>query len=189
MKSPIKEYWEEKLNIKYDIELEYYKKLCGKKYNKKLLSTKSDLHNNEDYITYNKWRSHILKTIENLTADELEEYSKFLNQQYRNKNTKLGSFNTLLIPFGICVIGGVVIAPAFDIIMKMATNNDFSLDCKYIVSSTFAFSEICIILFVVLLFYWLNNTHDNESVLLYFYQDIKEIVDKRIEGLYKKVQV
>ena len=164
---PLKEFWERKLNIKYDTEIEYYKKFCGGSYKYEILFNDSDYYNNLEDITYENWKNHILKTIENLTFKELEEYLRFINQQCRNKETKLISFQSLLTPYAIGLIGGGIISPIFSIILD---GNGY-----------FFFIAVLFILYLIYLFKYFCSTHETSSNIKYFYQDIKEIVEERIE--------
>lgn len=163
---PLKEFWERKLNIKYDTEIEYYKKFCGLQHKYTLL-TDSNFYAKSEDITYSNWKKHILKIIEKLSINELKEYLRFLNQQCRNKETKLISFQSLLTPYAIGLIGGGIISPIFSIILD---GNGY-----------FFFIAVLFILYLIYLFKYFCSTHETSSNIKYFYQDIKEIVEERIE--------
>ncbi len=184
----LKKFWEKKLKIKYDIELEHYKKLCGHPYKYKMLINNPDLCSNSGYITYGNWKKHILIKIENLTVNQLKEYSRFLNQQYRNRESKLISFRTLLIPYVICVISAGILTPVFNILMDVSLEiSAVSINIGHIIV-TIIILLICIVpIFIsIYIFCQLNKRNDNESICQYFYQDMKEIVDERIKQLEDK---
>lgn len=119
---PLKELWEAKLNIKYNMEIEYYKKFCGVPYKYKTLRKNTDLYNDSEKTTYENWKCHIFKTIERLSLEELSEYSRFLNQENRNRETQLISLRSLLIPYAICIIGGGLISPVFSILIDISSD-------------------------------------------------------------------
>jgi len=163
---PLKEFWEHKLNIKYNIEIEYYKKFCGGSYKYEILLKDTDLYNDLEDITYDNWKRHILKIIENLSIKELKEYSKFLNQQCRDYDTKFTLVQTIFVPliFYLVIISLSPLMNSLDV---------FSKNYIYII-----FLGGITMLFMYLLIMLLS--HKKDVVHKFFYQDIKEIVDERI---------
>lgn len=167
---PLKEFWEQKLNIKYDTELEYYKKLCGLPYKYEMLDSNPDLYNRLEDITYGNWKSHILKNIKNCTINELEEYSRFLNQQYRNWDTQFTLFQTIFAPL-IFYFVTICFSPIVSSLNIFGENSN-----NLVIYLIFLFGVT--ILFVSLLIRLLSSKKD--QVIKNFYKDIKEIVDERI---------
>lgn len=48
----ITEFWEKKLNLNYNAEIEYYRKLCGFKYNNRLLYRNPQYNTKSKCISY-----------------------------------------------------------------------------------------------------------------------------------------
>lgn len=162
----LKEFWERKLNVKYDIEIEYYKKFCGVSYKYKELLKNPELYNDSEDITYNNWKRHILKTIEKLSIKELKEYSRFLNQENRNRNIAFSFWQSLIIPYIVMMISVyfTIIVPIFEGYNEVA--NSFIIIAWFLV---------VILVFRKLLVNVIELKTQN------FYFDIKQIVDERIE--------
>ncbi|MDE5539058.1 MAG: hypothetical protein K2J20_01055 [Bacilli bacterium] len=163
----LKEFWERKLNIKYDIEIEYYKRFCGVSYKYKLLLKNTDLYNASEDITYDNWKKHILKTIENLSIKELREYSRFLNQENVSRNFAFGFWQSLIIPY---------------IVMMISTYTTMAVPIfgNYYNEVAYSFFIIMWLLGIILIFKKLLGSII-ESKTQNFYQDIKEIVDEYIK--------
>lgn len=130
-----------------------------------MLLDNSDFHNNSEDITYDNWKSHILKTLENCTINELEEYLMFLNQEYRNCENKCGSLQSLLIPFVIAMLGFI-----------------FSTYIDNLLHSGILAVMLLLLIFslLILVFWKLSVKQEKYKNFQYFYQDMKEIVDERI---------
>ncbi|MCM1500317.1 MAG: hypothetical protein NC124_17795 [Clostridium sp.] len=159
----LQEYWERRLDIKYNVEIEYYKKLCGIEYDSKVLR-KNEKCDNTNLISYESWKNKVLSSIKNLSSGELIEYSRFLNQCERSNESKYGISQTLLIPFAIFLLG--VGANVFNSLVDLGNT-----------------TIITILLFVGLIVYIFGKllSTKEESIKKYFYQDMKEIVDEKIK--------
>lgn len=160
----LQEYWERRLDIKYNVEIEYYKKLCGIEYDSKVLR-KNEKCDNTNLISYESWKNKVLSSIKNLSSGELIEYSRFLNQCERSNESKYGMSQTLLIPFVIFLLG--VGANVLNLLVDPI---------------------IAILLFVGLIVYIFGEllSTKEESIKKYFYQDMKEIVDEKMKQLTDK---
>ena len=99
-------YWEEKVHINYQEELEKYKKVCGLCYKKKLIN--GFYSKNSNLISYKEWKQNITCMISILDFDELCEYSRFLNQKIRDFERTFILSQSLLIPFCIFLIGDLL---------------------------------------------------------------------------------
>lgn len=181
-KYPLQEHWESKLNIKYETEFEYYKKFCGYRYKYKMFHKYPNLYSSSEDITYKNWRHHVLRTTEMLSLEELKEYSRFLNQRSRDIKISISSFGSLLIPCIICLIGGGVISPVFNVLMEVSTKlNIFSLTFNAIILTTILLMIFLCPFFMSLhIFKRLIITNKNDLIHQNFYHDIKEIIDKKI---------
>lgn len=164
----LQKYWEIKLNISYKVEYEYYKKLCGYKYNPKIIGEKYDA--NSEYVSYKNWKKNIKKQIKDLDIQQLKEYSKYLESERRENDTIYNLSQTLLVPFMFYVIGTL-----FDLVVIPLINRNEE-------SYAFLLNILWLVPFFIYFFYKLLSTKE-ESVRKYFYQDMKEIVDKRIEKM------
>lgn len=169
----LQKYWEMQLGISYEVEYEYYKKLCGYEYDPKIVAQKYDA--SSKYVSYKKWQKSVKKHIKNLSIPQLEEYSKYLEQECRRNDTKFGMSQSLFIPFVFYVISTLFDFVVIPLINKYTEENIFS-----------PISGFFLIPFFIYFFHKFLSTKD-ESTRKYFYQDIKEIIDKRIKKL-KSIQ-
>lgn len=167
-KAPLMEYWECKLHINYDAEFEYYKKLCGLDYDNKLLY-KYKL-GNFDYkiMLYKEWENHIANIVSELDIDYLEEYSRFLNQQSREKETKFQLSQSLFIPIILLILG--------DTISGLVAE---ALSISHSIINILIIITIVVILAKYILLKLASLKED--SILQHFYEDTKQIVNKMIE--------
>jgi hypothetical protein len=167
---PLKEFWERKLNIKYNTEIEYYKKFCGGSYKYEILIKDSNLYNKSENITYYNWKRHILMTIENLSIEELREYSRYLNQQYRNYDTRFTLSQTVFAPL-ILYFVTICLSPLANNLNTFNKVDNLVIYLVFLGGTTTLFINLLIKLL----------SHKNEQVYKCFYHDIKEIVDEKIE--------
>lgn len=175
-KVEIEKYWERRLGLKYSEELEYYNRLCGKEYNHDMLRKNSKYNIDSNFSAYKQWRNYILTSIENVDLHELEEYSKFLNQQVRDNENMFTLSQTILIPFIVCLVSNVF-SFAFGVYVN---SNTFKSLLNIILF------PVCFVTFLWFILYAFKATIiPTKSAISckYFYQDIKEIVDERIEEL------
>lgn len=116
-----------------------------------------------------------MDSIKNVDLQELECYSMFLNQKVRNNDSMFTIYQISLIPFMIGLVS-CVISFAFGIFENSDT---FKLTINK------ALFPVCLL---VLLWFIVHTIKEMISVAdrlsyKYFYQDIKEIVDERMEKL------
>lgn len=179
MKSHIIEYWKNKLYIDYNTELENYKRLCGiSNISISKHVRKNDRKNDNYYLSYVTWKEHILKTIKDLSINELEEYSRFLNQQIRNNDIAFSQSQTILVPYIICLVS-CVISFAFNI-FAVSDTSDLNV-------MLFPICLVVLLWFIIHMFKKMYATR-REAVYKYFYQDLKEIVDERLDQLNKNIK-
>lgn len=170
-KSTLKEYWQHKIGINYDVEFECYKKVCGLPYKHKLLG-KHDLYNNLEIITYDGWSEHISDHVKKLKGKEIREYSRFLNQECRNYENKYGSLQSVLTPVIILLLGFLFTVYSNNILQ------DKILSVMGLILSIIVL--ICMILFLIFIYGKLLVKQKKCKNYQYFYHDIKEIVDEYI---------
>ncbi len=163
----LQEYWETKLGISYKLEFEIYKKLCGKRYKKKLIC--AYFLDVSSLFSYVEWKQNLLCIISNLDIKELEEYSGFLNQQYRNEEIQFNSFQSLLIPYAICLISGGLLSPVFSMLLS-------DKDCFSLIMTL-----LCIVMLIIL-FKVFCNMHILQLNRSNFYQDMKKVVDEKLKS-------
>lgn len=154
----ITDFWEQKLNINYDAEIEYYRKLCGLPYDIMLLRSNSEYDAETEYLSYQKWERHILSTVEGLNFNELETYLRFLNQKYRENNIIITLYHTALIPFAIAISG---------IVINFFTDNI----TKFIGIIILGYMSIAKFKDIII-------SEKQEEIVKNFYYDVKEIVEK-----------
>lgn len=165
--APIKEFWEKKLNLKYDAEIEYYRKLCGLMYDNELLSQNDKYDVKSEYLSYQEWKNHILNGVNNLDINKLKEYSRFLNQKCRDNATLFMVYQSILMPYIICII-----SVAASIVVSTAIN------------SKQASAVMCVILFFIFIIAMFKQVFTTEEdITKNFYQDVKEIVDEKISQM------
>lgn len=99
-------YWEQKVHINYEEEIEKYKKVCGLRYKKKVVYTSYTKEAN--LISYNEWKQNVMCAISILDINELKEYSRFLNQKVRDCDVSFNLSQSLIIPFCIFMFGDLV---------------------------------------------------------------------------------
>ena len=163
----LENYWEEKLHIKYNEELEKYKKICGLRYKKKLVRISYSLK--YTLITYEEWKQNIICETSILDINELKEYSRFLNQKMRDNEVTFNLSQTLLIPFTIFMASELVE-------MFIEPFNKIEMEFNIIMYIKF----VTMIFFFGFIFVKLCSVRE-ESIHKYFYQDLKDIVDEKIE--------
>lgn len=163
--APITDFWEQKLKINYDAEIEYYRKLCGLSYNIKLLQENPEYDAETDYLSYPKWERHILSGVAGLNANELETYTRFLNQKCRDNYIIITLYHSALLPYAIAFIGIFL-----NIILNLFPDINIYTS---------------IILFIILFFSISGTIYidlitagKEEEVVKNFYHDVKEIVEK-----------
>ena len=164
--APITEFWEQKLKINFAIEIEYYRKLCGLPYNIKLLQKSPDYDVETDFLSYQKWERHILSIIDGLDANELETYSRFLNQKFRDNNIIITQYHSIFMPYVIAFIG---------IFLNIIINNLFGKNSIIISIGIFiaAFYIMSMTIFKDLI-----TSGKEDEVVKNFYHDVKEIVER-----------
>lgn len=171
----LQDYWENRLGIDYDIELQYYKNLCGVSVKTKHFHTNKKINIKGDILSYRDWENHILTHIKSLDINLLKEYSRFLNQKCRNGDIHFGSIQTIFIPYIICLVGEII-SCCLNIFLDSET---FKSTINKIL---FPISLIFVLWFIVNTFRKMVSLK-SEAIYKYFYQDIKEIVDERIEQI------
>lgn len=120
----------------------------------------------------NEWIDHILLLIKELNIKELKEYSRFLNLNYRNSDAQDTKNQTIAAPLIFCFIT-ICLSPV------VASIDIFSKNICNLVLYIIAMVGI-IILFKHLFLLLIKG---KEHIYKYFYQDMKEIVDERIEQI------
>lgn len=169
-KPALQVYWEEKLCINYEEEFDQYKKLCN------ILPLKENLFKRKNktqqrYDTYSGWKFYILHSIDELNLKELKEYSRYLNQKYRENDVQFGLSQTLLYPFTICIL-----SPTISYLLDDLNNTGNIL------------FFVCFMVLVILIFYDLVGTRE-EPIYKHFYFDMKEIVNEKIETIESNEKV
>lgn len=161
----IVDFWECKLNVNYEAEIEYYRKLCGYKYKLKRLRNNPKYDTETEYLSYEKWERHILNDISVLNIKELETYYRFLNQKCRENNMIITLRHSILMPFVMAFL---------TIILDKLINS-------YIEINSLIVSVLIIIIiflsFAVTIFKDLVTPEKDEEIARNFYQDVKEIVE------------
>ncbi len=172
----LQKYWEGKLDINYDAELQYYKNLCGISDENKHSNKIHD--ENCNVLLYRDWKNHISTQIESVDINLLKEYSRFLNQKYRDSDIHFASMQTVLIPYIICLVGGFI-SYCFNV---FSNNETFKMGINKVL---FPLVLVILLVFVICTFKQIISLQ-RESIYKYFYQDVKEIVDERIEQIQSK---
>lgn len=168
--SHIQNYWETKLGINYDTELQRYKKLCGIPDKIKHFSKKNINDVKCDILLYSEWKKHILSQIECVDIELLKEYSRYLNQEYRNKNNKESLIQSIFTPLIFCIVA-ISLNPLTTI---------FDLNSHGGIYEYIFFIFMLIIVFGTILYKRLSRAIN--LIDKYFYQDMKEIVDEYINN-------
>lgn len=161
-------FWEHKLNIKYDIEFEQYKKLCGLPYKKKLVLKK--YRYKSDQLIYDVWHKDVVDRINKLTYYERLEYSRYLNQKIRENQDKFALSQTILAP---CMI--------FFLCFMLNLLGDFLGELYGRIFSSVGLI-VCGVGLALYVFKELLSAKE-EANRMHFYQDMKEIVDKYITDM------
>lgn len=157
-------YWEQKTYINFEEEIEKYEKICGLRYKKKVVYTS---YPKESYlVSYNEWKQNIVCTISILDINELEEYSRFLNQKIRDNEVIFNLAQSLIIPFSIFMLGDLV-----RIIMQPLNE---------LTSDIFTLLKFVMIAFMYGCIFFKSCSVREESIYRYFYEDVKSIVDEKI---------
>lgn len=170
----IKDHWEISLGLNYSEEFEYYNRLCGKEYNHRLLKKNKKFDTSSHFISYEKWKEHILFSIKNVDVHKLENYSRFLNQQVRNNDGVFTLYQTALIPFVIGLVSAVMSFYLNIFANESAINK--------------ALFPVCLLIltwFIIHVFKEIISIKD-QLQYKYFYSDLKEIIDERVEELHKR---
>lgn len=167
----LQKFWEHKLNIKYDIEFEQYKKLCGLPYKKKL--TLKKYLDTQDRMIYDIWHKNVVDDINKLTYYEMLEYSRYLNQKIRENQDRFALSQTILAPCMIFFLG---------FMLNMLSDFIGELFGKVI-----SFVGLTVCSAGLLLYVLKELLYAKEEVAqMHFYQDMKEIVDKYITDMNKR---
>ncbi len=171
--APITKFWEEKLDLDFNAEIEYYRKLCGHSYKRKVLcknlSKSPDMQFDlqSQYLSYGKWKIHILNSVNNLSIEELKIYLLFLNQQYRNSSRIFSTYQTVMTPFAIFLL--TFISNIFNIF------NDGYDKATLIISN---------VLFYIMVLNVLKNFFSiDDDINKNFYQDVINIIDEKINQI------
>ena len=163
--APIVKFWENKLNLNYNAEIEYYRKLCGLKYNNEILCGNIQYNTDSIYLSYQEWNNHILNSTIYLDLDGLKDYSRFLNQRIRDNDITFTLYQSVLMPYIICILS---------IAASMFNSNQAS-------------DMVAAILFIVFIVFMFERIFTkDEDITKNFYHDVKEIIDEKIYHLEKE---
>lgn len=166
----IEKYWENSLKLKYSEELEHYNRLCGKECNHRLFKKNRKYDTDSDFLTYEQWKNHVLDSIKDINLQKLEEYSRFLNQQVRSNDNMLTLSQTIFTPLLFCLCT-ICFSPLANSI-KIEDFADIIVYFFFLIAITFFYGRLLVKLLGI-----------TKKYHKYFYQDMKEIVDDRIEEL------
>ena len=150
-------------------ELDIYRYLCKEKLKKKREKKISDCL----FKRYNDWKNYITNKYKNYEAQQLTEFSRFLNQQLRRSKI----LNPIIIMYFSPVISYYItylISCFGDGTVKEQTDS-ISFQISPLVDIVL---NMCAVAFIVFVAY---KIYSQESMKNEFYEDYKEIIDEIIE--------
>lgn len=157
-------------NFDFQSEKNIYCYLCCDKMKKRALKK---LNEKQKFVSYSQWKQYICNKYENYDKDELEEFSRYLNQRIRNIKPGKEYFN-IILPCFITLAFTISIDKIWDLNLNTTSISNLGRMIVIIFLS---------ILFIISMFSIIRNTfmpikeNSGDTNLLI---DYKEIIDGMI---------
>ena len=167
---PADNYWEQKLNMRFCVEIARYAKLC-EKYNRKQYGTLDGV----SFITYHDWSSYIIETINSMDVIELTELSHYLRNKERLLEMESGISEKLFIPLLIAIYVPVLLNMISELASEEIKDNGnvFLVAVCMVIAVTILIPAIQYIRGII-------NDICHKGIKKSFYIDFREIVDKQL---------
>lgn len=155
-------------NFDYSEEKDKYCYLCGVNSKKLIRKIKDD----DKIKTYSEWKQTILSKYEKNSIEELQEFSRYLNQRIRILEP-IKDYKSIVIS----VYTAIVVTGMYNLIMEIQQLN---LNSRVIIGLT-----LLPLLVIIIFLRWIINYISDANIKRSLFVDYKEIIDEMIKDKEK----